>query len=220
MCGRFAIATPRFHRIEQALGMTFPAVPLRYNVAPTQTIPTIRQTGGRYELIEMRWGLIPSWAKETKVGYSTFNARAESVADKPMFRSSFRGRRCLVPVSGFYEWKTQEGRKQPYFITSDEETELVFAGLWDEWHGGTPEQRILSCTIIVGAANSLVAPIHDRMPVILPKEAYAAWLDAHTAMDEITNLLAPFPASSMRRWPVSPAVGNARNDSPGLIEPI
>jgi len=219
MCGRFAIATPRFRRVEQTLGATFPTVQQRYNIAPTQNIPAIRMADGGYELTEMRWGLIPSWANEPKVGYSTFNARAESVADKPMFRSAFRSRRCLIPVSGFYEWQIQNGHKQPYFISSDDKNELVFAGLWDEWHGGTPE-HILSCTIIVGAANSLVAPIHDRMPVILPEAAYSTWLDSHAPIDDITNLLAPFPAARMRHWPVSPAVGNARNESPDLIAPI
>ena len=220
MCGRFAIAHPTFHRLEQVLGTTFPPVPLHYNVAPSQIIPTLRQLTGGYEQVDMRWGLIPHWSKEAKTSYSTHNARAETVADKPLFKSSFRARRCLIPVSGFYEWQTLDDRKQPYYFTGEHDDGLVFAGLWDEWHGEVAEERILSCTIVVGVANPLVAPVHDRMPVILPEMAYKTWLDPHTPMEQIKSLLVPFPAAHMRGWRVSAAVGNPRNQTPTLIEPL
>ena len=219
MCGRFVIATPHFSRIERALATPFQAVEPRYNIAPTQHIPVIRQAEQGYEMAELRWGLIPFWSKSPTTEYSTFNARSETVATKPAFRGPFRTRRCLIPASGLYEWKQEGGKKQPYFITGEDDEGMTFAGLWDEWRdrSGT---TLASCTIIVGPANERIAPIHDRLAIILPENAYATWLDPQADLDQIQELLHPYPSDHMRCWPVSTAVNLARNDAPELIKPI
>lgn len=219
MCGRFAISNPRFSRIEATLGTTFPEVRPRYNIAPSQTIPVIRGSAdARHEMVEMRWGLIPYWSTEPEISYSTFNARAETLADKPAFREPFRSRRCLIPASGFYEWKTEAGRKQPYYLTEVDDGGLAFAGLWDEWRG--PDDSLLSCTIVVGRPNELVAEIHDRMVVILPEDAYATWLNPRTNLDTVRSVMEPYPAARMRAWRVARAVGNAHNEGADLVEPL
>ncbi len=219
MCGRYAIATPRFTRIEQALDMEFQPVDLRYNIAPTQNIPIIRQTEHGYEMVELRWGLIPFWSKTPTTDYSTFNARIETVATKPAFRGPFRTRRCLIPASGLYEWKQEGGKKQPYFITGEYDAGIALAGLWDEWRDRSGF-TLASCTIIVGPANERVAPIHDRLAVILPESDYASWLDPQADINQIKGLLRPYPSDCMRSWPVSTAVNQARNNASDLIKPI
>lgn len=219
MCGRYAIATPHFSRIEQVLGTSFQAVQPRYNIAPSQNIPIIRQIDHGIELTELRWGLIPFWSKTPTTEYSTINARIETVATKPAFRGPFRTRRCLIPASGLYEWKQEGGKKQPYFITGMDDEGFAFAGLWDEWRDSSGF-KLASCTIIVGPANELVAPIHDRLAIILPETTYAAWLDPKTSIEQVSGLLRPYPADQMRCWPVSKAVNQARNNAPELIEPI
>ncbi len=219
MCGRFAIATPRFSRIEQVLGTTFLSVEPRHNIAPTQNIPIIRLTGQGYEMAQVRWGLIPSWSRTPTTEYSTFNARAETVATKPAFRGPFRTRRCLIPASGLYEWKREGGKKQPYFITGEDDEGLAFAGLWDEWHDNSGF-TLVSCTIIVGPANELVAPIHDRQAIILSEAAYTTWLDPKADIQDVQALLRPFSAQHMRCWPVSTAVNQVRNHAPELIQPV
>ena len=219
MCGRFAISNPRFSRIEATLGTTFPEVRPRYNISPSQTIPVIRGSAdGGDEMVDMRWGLIPYWSEEPKVSYSTFNARAETLAEKPAFREPFRSRRCLIPASGFFEWKTDAGRKQPYYLTGVGDGGLAFAGLWDEWR--RPEESLLSCTIVVGRPNELVVGIHDRMVVILPEDAYAVWLSPRTSLHTVRSLMRSYPAARMRAWRVSAAVGNARNEGADLIQPL
>jgi putative SOS response-associated peptidase YedK len=206
MCGRFAIANSRFTRLERVLETPLPAVAPHYNIAPTQAIAVVRPTAsGHYELELMRWGLIPAWAKELP-RYSTFNARAETAHDKPAF-------------SGFYEWHAMGGRKQAYYLTSSDGEELVFAGLWDEWHSPAGE-RLLSCTILVGPANTFIAPLHDRMPIILPEEAFHTWLAPQTPLELLCQLLVPCAPQALRGWPVSPAVNQVRNDFPELLRPL
>jgi putative SOS response-associated peptidase YedK len=220
MCGRYAIATSRLPRIENALGISLPALALRYNVAPTQAVPIIRAAAERrYELAEARWGLIPAWSKEPRTAYATFNARVETVATKPAFRAAYRARRCLVPASGFYEWREEGGGKQPWYFSAADGQELAFAGLWEEWRGGE-SPLLLSCTILVGTANDLVAPIHDRMAVILGPEDYAAWLDPAQDPATIAKLLRPCPSTWLRGWRVSRAVNAARAEGPMLIAPV
>jgi putative SOS response-associated peptidase YedK len=199
MCGRYAISTSRLARIENALGIELPEVQPHYNIAPTQTVPVVRtnEVGG-YELVNMRWGLIPGWSKEPRTSYATFNARAETVAEKPAFRAAYRSRRCLVPASGFYEWRDEQGRKQPWYFSAADGQELAFAGLWEEWHG-PDAPPVLSCTVIVGTAHKVVEPIHDRMVVILDPEDYATWLDPKQARSSIDHLLRPCPAESVGR---------------------
>ena len=220
MCGRFAVAQTRFERIEQILGTEFPERVPRYNIAPTQTIAVIRQAEhGGYVMEDFRWGLVPFWAKDSKLPYSTFNARIETVETKPVFRGPFKSRRCLIPASGWYEWKTEAGKKWPSYFTSAGDEGLALAGLWDTWHA--PDGYTLrSCTILVGPANERVSTVHDRMPLILPDNAYRIWLDPAAPLDAIRALLQPFDADQLRGWPVTPAVNQARNDHPDLIAPI
>ncbi|HEX4331635.1 MAG TPA: SOS response-associated peptidase [Usitatibacter sp.] len=187
----------------------------RYNIAPTQEAPVVRVAGdGARELALLRWGLVPSWAKELAAGTKMINARAEGVEAKPAFRAAARSRRCLVPATGFYEWKALPGRKQPYAITTERPL-FAFAGLWESWmprEGGKP---IETFTIITTEANPAIASVHDRMPVILPRDAEDAWLagDAKDAM----ALLTPYAADTKLRA-VGPAVGNSRNEAPECLD--
>jgi putative SOS response-associated peptidase YedK len=221
MCGRYSLTTApeamrRLFRIEGALLNLEP----RYNIAPTQMAPVIRmrEEGGN-GLAMMRWGLVPSWSKEGPAsGYSTINARAETVADKPAYRAAFRDRRCLVPADGFYEWKKIGREKQPYRFTMTDGSPFVFAGLWERWRepaGGD----LLSFTIIVTSANDLVANVHDRMPVILDADAASTWLGGGSR-EAMQALLQPFPADRMSATPVSRRVNSPANDDPGVIEPV
>jgi putative SOS response-associated peptidase YedK len=218
MCGRYSITTnPEAMRRLFAFLNATPNIRPRYNAAPTDELPVVRlDREGNRELAMLRWGLIPLWAEDPKIGYSTINARSETVATKPAFREAFRKRRCLVPTDGFYEWAKVGSEKQPYRITMKDGEPFAMAGLWEWWRRG--EQRIESFTIIVTAANELSRPIHDRMPVILHPDTWEAWLttkDAETA----SALLQPYPASRMTMYPVSKRVGNVKNDDPELIGP-
>jgi putative SOS response-associated peptidase YedK len=219
MCGRYSITTnpEAMRRLFQFLNAT-PNVRPRYNAAPTDELPVVRlDKEGNRELAMLRWGLIPSWAEDPKIGYSTINARAETVATKPAFREAFRKRRCLVPADGFYEWENTRDGKQPYRITLKDGEPFAMAGLWEWWRRG--EQRIESFTIIVTTANELSRRIHDRMPVILHPDTWDAWLTAKDA-ETPTVLLQPYPASQMTIYPVSKRVGNVKNDDPELILPL
>lgn len=192
-----------------------------YNVAPTQSVPIVRraQGTGERELALVRWGLVPFWAKDVKVGYSLINARAESVETKASFREAFAKRRCLVPASGFYEWRAGAGKvKQPFYITRPDRRPLAFAGLWESWQGPAGE-CIESCAIVVGEANAQLWPVHDRMPVILDAEAAEAWLDRQRPPAEAKPLLRPY-AGDLAITPVGRGVNSAGNDDPSLIEPL
>jgi putative SOS response-associated peptidase YedK len=184
----------------------------RFNVAPTQDIPVIRDTDSGRELTWMRWGFIPPWAKDPKSGPLLLNARAETASEKPAFRSAFKTARCLIPADGFYEWKKTNGRKQPYLIHRADGKPFGFAGLWSRW------KDIESCTILTTNANELVRDMHDRMPVILAQSDYATWLNPDSV--DLTGLLKPFPATEMTAVAVNPIVNNARNEVPECIEPI
>ncbi|AXK40319.1 SOS response-associated peptidase [Crenobacter cavernae] len=218
MCGRFAIYS-RFTKLGYQLDLDLPP---RYNVAPSQSIPIIRSAdAGGYEVVDAHWGLIPFWAKDRKIGYSTINARAETVAEKPAFRAAFKQRRCLIPASGLYEWQDTGGaRKQPWFITDAAGDGLAFAGLWERWTDPATGELLDSCSIIVGAANDLVRPIHDRLACILPPEHYRDWLALDAPPPLLHSLLEPCPSEWLRAWPVSPAVGNVRNAGPDLVAPL
>src|SRR6185295_18578124 len=189
----------------------------KYNIAPTTLIPVVlsEQRVRRLEL--MRWGLVPSWAKE--IGkFSTFNARADGLASKPMFRGAWQaGRRCIIPASSFFEWRKSD--KQPFAIAPGNKGPMAFAGLWDEWRAKGGGETLRSTTIITCAPNSLLAPIHDRMPVILGEEDWAKWLGEEAANENmLLSLLRPFAAERMTLWPVGKAVGNVKNEGAELIE--
>jgi putative SOS response-associated peptidase YedK len=219
MCGRFvrSSSVETYARLFDAEG-GFDLDP-SYNVAPSQAALIARPSDGRRQLALLHWGLVPAWASDSKIAYSTFNARAETVATKPAFRTAFRRRRCLIAADGFYEWKRMAGERQPYFIGLRDGGPFAFAGLWERWQRG--DETMESCTIIVTQANELIAPIHDRMPVILPPERYAAWLDP--GLDDprrLQDCLQPYPASALRVYPVSSRVNNPRNNDAALLRPL
>lgn len=227
MCGRFThLLTYRQLRdlyliTEPEIGPGAPEPDLkpRYNMAPSQVAPVVRLAkSGKRELAMLRWGLIPFWAKDEKIAYKTINARAETVATAPAFRAAFKVRRCLVPASGFYEWKKlPDGGKQPYLIGMRDGSPLTFAGLWERWDKG--ETPIETFTIITGEPNSLAAEIHNRMPVILEPDDWDGWL---TGSDPaaLQKMLRPFPAQLMKAYPVSISVNTPKNDTPDIIEPL
>lgn len=198
--------------------------PPRYNIAPTQPVPAVLNEWqeGKAQLELVHWGLIPSWAKDPSIGGRMINARAESLAQKPAFRAAFKRRRCLIPASGFYEWKKNpDGKtKTPMYIRMKDGRPFAFAGLWEVWHSEDGSQ-IKSCAIITGEPNELVKPIHDRMPVILLPQRYRDWLDPNERpADELMSMLKPYPPEQMQAYPVSRMVNNPKNDSPKCIEPM
>jgi len=220
MCGRYARFSPAeiYARLFDADGD--PGVTPSFNVAPSQQVLAARGTpDGRRELVALRWGLLPAWAKDPSFGYRTINARAESVAVKPAFRAAFRHRRCLVAADGFYEWQRVGGGKRPYFIRVRGGGPLAFAGLWERWTDG--RVVVESCTIVVTVASAALAAIHDRMPVILEPSDYDAWLDPGiTEPGRIQDLLSPRPTVALEAFPVAATVNNPRHDGPDLIRPL
>jgi putative SOS response-associated peptidase YedK len=189
----------------------------RYNIAPSQLVNIVRQdVSGHRELVPVNWGLIPAWAKDPSIGHSLINARAETVAEKPSFRSAYRHRRCLIPASGYFEWQKEDDKKQPWYIKGHEDRPLSIAGLWEHWQ--SPDgSEIQTCAIITTTANVLMAPIHDRMPLILPRESIDTWLDINAHLDEVAALLHPCDHEVLNFYPVSNLVNNPKFDSPSCI---
>ncbi len=192
----------------------------RYNIAPTQQVPVIRTIDNQRHLDHLKWGLIPSWAKDPSIGSKMINARAETVQEKPSFRTALKHRRCLVPVNGFYEWQHIEKQKIPYFVKLKGNDPMLFAGLWDHWK--SPEGELIeSFTIITTSNNELLEPIHNRMPVILHPSAYDTWLDPSvTSPEDLTPLLQPYPSGWMETYPVAHLVNISSKDGPDLIKPV
>jgi putative SOS response-associated peptidase YedK len=231
MCGRFVQhADPEIYASRYDVDEIEPVAGKGgqgFNVAPTQDILAIRVTDdGRRVLLPLRWGLVPHWSKGPDNRYSMINARAESVHQRPAYRSAFRDRRCLIPTEGFYEWRAppgdaRGGRKQPYLIRRADGQPFTMAGLWETWRGEGEDGMIRSCTIVVTDANAVVAPIHDRMPVILAEDDHKQWLDpANHDTDALRRLLKPATPEGWTTHPVGTAVNNPRNDDPTLLEPI
>ncbi len=189
----------------------------RYNISPTQAVPVVVELpGGNREMRLMRWGLIPGWARDISIGDRLFNARAETLAEKPSFRTAFKRRRCLLPASGFYEWQGERGAKQPFFVHLRDEEAFALAGLWEYWEG--PEGALETCTVITTEPNELIAPMHNRMPVILPRNAYDIWLDlGNQRPGSLQPLLAPYRADAMEAFPVDKRVSNPRFESPECV---
>lgn len=219
MCGRFKVARKK-EILEEAFGLDDELDDLdvspRYNVAPGQSVLVVRQDAEKpvRHASLARWGLIPSWAKDATIGYKMINARAETVAEKPSFRAALRSRRCLIPADGFYEWKREGKEKLPFCFTQADDSVFAFAGLWEQWK--SPQgQLIESCSILTTTPNELMRDVHDRMPVILPRDVYDLWLDpGFTKVEELQPLLKPYPAGAMRRYRVSQRVNQAKNDDP------
>lgn len=221
MCGRFTqhYTWAEVHAFLSVFGSPRNLQP-RYNIAPTTTIDVIRLgKDGVRELVPMRWGLVPFfWKKSLKEVPATFNARAETVASKPMFRSAFKDRRCIIPASGFYEWTGEKGAKQPHLFTAaDGAPVLAFAGLWDRWRDPASGEEILSCTIIVSGASKWMEVYHDRMPVLVAEKDFDAWL--HGSLD--ADALKPAEEAALREWLVSPRLNRTGvgDDDPTIIEP-
>lgn len=226
MCGRFTLAlspedVAKLLELNRTLDAELGLGP-RWNVAPGQEILAALRPApdAATEPRRLRWGLVPAWARDPAVGHRMLNARSETVREKPAFRSAFRARRCLIPADGFYEWKREGGRKQPWLFRLKDDPGFALAGLWERWLG--PDGELLdSCTLLTTTPNELMAPIHDRMPVILAPEHRADWLAAAPeAADSLHALLRPFPAAAMTAWPVSTLVNSPRNDGPELVRPV
>ena len=194
----------------------------RWNAAPTSQLPVVVSKDGERTLTLMRWGLVPSWAKDIKIGYSTFNARAEGIETRPAFRGAWKARRrCIVVADGYYEWRAAD--KQPFAVALGNRGPMTFAGLWDLWRDpAAPEGKPLkSFAIITTPANALLKPLHDRMPALLASDRWAAWLGETAATeDELKAMLKPYAGAAMAFWPVDRRVGNVRNDSPDLFAPL
>ena len=222
MCGRFTLTSPAEVVAELFELTQVPELPPRYNICPTRNVAAIRRgaDGGARELAELRWGLIPPWAKDTKIGARMINARAETLSEKPSFRSAFKRRRCLVVADGFYEWKKSERGKQPYYIRMNDGRPIAFAGLWERWKAPSGI-TVESCTIITTEPNALMADLHNRMPVILSPPVYSQWLDP-TMKDptQLRDLLAPYEPNDMQADPVSTLVNSPSNDSPECVQPV
>lgn len=222
MCGRFTLRTPTPVLMSRFRLANAPELAPRYNIAPTQSVPVVRQQkNGDWELTQLHWGLIPSWAKDVKSAAHLINARGETVAEKPSFRTAFRRRRCLVIADGYFEWVRSGKEKKPYYIRMDDEGPFAMAGLWEIWRGRekiVAGPTIQSCTIITTDANNQTQEIHDRMPVILDSDDWALWLDTDVQEPaEVQHLLRPFESGAMKIDPVSQHVNNARNEGPQCV---
>jgi putative SOS response-associated peptidase YedK len=218
MCGRYAI-TSAPEAIRTLFGYAEqPNFPPRYNIAPTQPIAIVRLMDGKRQFALVRWGLLPSWVKEPKKFTLLINARGESVMDKPAFKAAMKYRRCLVPADGFYDWKATGTRRQPYFVRAKSGAPLAFAGLWETWTGPNGEE-LETAAIVTTRANRALADIHERMPVIVPPDAFDLWLNC-AAVDAETAaaLIAPAPENLLEAYEVSTAVNRTANDHPQLVE--
>lgn len=226
MCGRFTLTPQAIALLGEVFGVeeTAPLLP-RWNIAPTQDVGVVRLLDGRRHLDLLRWGLLPPWTKDPKKGPLLINARADTVAEKPSFRHALKQRRCLVPADGFFEWAPppegapKTAKKQPYWFRPKDERPIALAGLWETWQ---PEEgpAVQSFTLITTDANEVVAPVHDRMPVILPPQAWDRWLDPQVRdVAEVVPLLRPYPAELMTARPVSQRLNSAREDDASLVEP-
>ncbi len=223
MCGRFTLRTSPLD-ISTLFDVSIPdlnVVP-RYNIAPTQNVSVILQDGNSLEPSRQwrffRWGLVPSWAKDLSIGYKLINARGETISEKPSFRSAFKKRRCLVLADGFYEWEKTDSGKQPHFFTQSNESVMAFAGLWEHWE---KDSTVYSCTIITTTANSLLDPLHDRMPVILDAADHEQWLDPDFYEKEsLQQLIKPYSADKMISRLVNKTVNHVKNETPDCLAPI
>ena len=222
MCGCFTLTLPP-ELLAGIFGLAeLPRIEPRYNIAPSQQVAAIRTLADNdhREFVMLKWGLIPSWAKDPSLGHKMINARSESVHEKPAFRQAIRYHRCIIPSSGFFEWEDEGGKKAPLHIRLKDGSPICFAGLWDQWK--SPEGEVVeSCSILTTSSNKLIEPLHGRMPVILHPQEFALWLDRTiTDPEQLKPLYQPYPADLMKMWPVSPIVNSPRNDSPDCIKQV
>lgn len=225
MCGRYVIAYDPQTLIDGFSVTRVPPFPKRWNVAPMSAVPVVLDTREGERVAEtLRWGLLPHWAKDEKLAAKLNNARLEGIGDKPSFRQAWRRRRCLLPASGFYEWQPVAGVKQPWYVSPRDEPFFAFAGLFEAWRppgAGDDAPWLLTCCIVTTEANALMAPIHDRMPVIVPRANWSRWLDRSLVdADALPALLPPTDPATMQAWPVSRTVNRSASEGEALIEPI
>jgi putative SOS response-associated peptidase YedK len=225
MCGRFTTTNADPEKIKESFDLketpSSDVLTPRYNIAPSQDIAVVaHDENNDNKLGLMRWGLIPSWAKDPKIGYKMINARGETVHEKPSFRTAFKKRRCLIIADGFYEWrKNADGSKTPMYIRMEDGEPFAFAGLWERWENPHSGTLVTTTTIITTTANDLMRDIHERMPVIVPRDMYPTWLSREMQdSDELRHLILPYPADLMTAYPVSKKVNSPNNDSPDLIQ--
>ncbi len=218
MCGRYTV-TSAPEAIRALFGYSEqPNFPPRYNVAPTQPIAIVRLIDGKRQFALVRWGLLPSWVKDPKNFTLLINARGESVTEKPAFRAAMKRRRCLIPADGFYEWKVTGARKQPHYVRAKSHGPIAFAGLWETWAGPNGEE-LETAAIVTTRANETLKSLHERMPVIVPPDAFALWLDcANVDAETAAALIAPAPEAQLEAYEVSTAVNRTANDNPTLVE--
>lgn len=221
MCGRYTITKPkRVLAVFAPHGVSTDLSLPRYNIAPMQQVPVVTSQGGERILGNCQWGFVPEWARDSSIGSRMINARVETVAVKPAFRQAFRTGRCLIPADGFYEWRTSEAGKQPFLIRTVDSEPFAFAGLCSSWNDVSTGQRLNSCTILTRAADSFMAPVHDRMPVILPDVFWNAWLERSQNADVlIQQILAAAVAKPLVMARVSKLVNSPANDSEDCIAP-
>ena len=221
MCGRYALYGPSSRYQEHFHTESWPDFPDRYNIAPSAWVPVIRQApdGGRVTDL-LRWGLIPNWSKDESIGVKLNNARGETVSEKPSFRSAYQKRRCIVPASGYYEWQEIPGeRKQPWYIHLKSDEPMAMGGLWESWKNPAGELIRTFCVVTTGP-NAVMAPIHDRMPVILQRDDWPAWLSPEGDGARVAAMVGPAAAELMEAWPVSRRVSNAREDEASFVEKL
>lgn len=218
MCGRYSLTTP-VEGLRKLFGFSqIPNLPPRWNIAPTQAVLTVRAGESGPSAHAARWGLIPSWAKDPSVGAKMINARAETVREKPSFRTAFKRRRCLIPADAFYEWKTIAGAKQPFRIAFEDARPLAFAGLWERWQGADGSD-VESCSIVTTEANAALKDLHHRMPVILDSHQFDLWLTGGEGA--AADLMAPYAgARTLGYYPISKRLNDVRNDDEALTEPV
>lgn len=218
MCGRFVIHSAG-DQLREAFGLgETPDIQPRFNLAITDPVPTVRRLDEGRRLIMARWGLIPRWSKDPKIGHRCFNARAESVHDKPAFREAFAERRCLVPANGWYEWDRSAKQKRPYYVHMEDGRVFAFAGVWERWRG--PDGIVESVAILTTEPNALIASLHDRMPVIVEPKDYSLWLDSDIHdRAPLERMLSPYQASDLVSRQVDPKVNRVGVEGPDLIEP-
>ena len=220
MCCRYTLRKSEIEIAAADIIVTQTLTP-RYNIAPTQQVPVCRIKDGTLELADVQWGLVPSWSNNLKSNAGMINARGETVAQKPSFRALLRNRRCLIPADGYYEWQNTDGRKQPHFIRLKNDSAFAFAGLWDLWVDKNGSTALESCCIITIAANRLLAPVHDRMPVMLEQKDYDEWLDPDVKdAARLERLLRQYSEEEMEAYPVSFMVNSPKNDDGKCVVPM
>jgi putative SOS response-associated peptidase YedK len=221
MCGRFGLTRPDKLDLRRFGVTSAPEVAPRFNVAPGTDILVVRERKAAREASLVRWGLVPWWADNPAIGARMANARADSAFSKPAFRDPMRQRRCLIPADVFYEWQVVAGQKakQPYAVAMRDSEIFALGGIWDYWKPKDGGEGMVTCAILTTDPNTLLTPIHDRMPVIVPADRYAAWLDPRTPEPAVKDLVQPFPSDAMAAWPISPRVNRATEDDVGILQP-